>query len=302
MRDDDMQPLNGFVVIDKPAGWTSHDVVAHARRLLADRKIGHAGTLDPAATGVLPLAVGSATKVLEYLFDASKTYVADVTFGVDTDSYDADGVVTKVREAGHLGEANVDQAVAAHRGELDQIPPMHSAIRVGGQRLYDLARRGETVDRAARRVVVHQMEVLGWNPPVATLLVDCSKGTYVRSLAFDLGRFTGTGAHLSGLVRVRTGPFCLRDAWTLEELREQPIRERWHEIALHPDAVLGDAGAVLLDREASQRWSHGGSIAGSGEENGLIRAYGEGGSWLGVGSWNPAQSSWRPLKVVESAI
>jgi tRNA pseudouridine55 synthase len=296
----DKRPLNGFVVIDKPAGWTSHDVVAYTRRLLANRKVGHAGTLDPTATGVLPLAIGSATKVLEYLFEASKTYIAEVTFGVETDSYDAEGAVVDVRGAEHLVAADIERAVTAHRGEINQVPPMYSAIRVGGRRLYDLARKGEIVERAARRITIHRLDLLAWRPPVATVLIDCSKGTYVRSLAFDLGRFVETGAYLSDLVRVRTGPFCLGDAWTLKALRDQAIRDQWHAIAIHPDIVLDQMSTLLLDAPTSRRWLHGGAVTGSPGEQGLVRAYAETGAWLGVGSWDDEMSAWRPVKVVET--
>src|SRR4051794_33359571 len=139
--------LHGYLVIDKPAGWTSFDVVARARRILGERRIGHAGTLDPAATGVLPLAVGAATKTLEYLNDASKTYLADVTFGVETDSHDADGRVTRVADAERLTAESIEQALTHWRGPIAQIPPMHAAIKVGGRKLYELARRGEEIPR-----------------------------------------------------------------------------------------------------------------------------------------------------------
>jgi len=163
--------LDGYLIVDKPAGWTSFDVVARARRLLGERKVGHAGTLDPAATGVLPLAVGSATKTLEYLAGSSKSYLAEVTFGVETDSQDIDGVVTAVRDASGLPAERVEAALAGFRGDLAQIPPMHSAIKIGGQRLYDLARRGEEIDRPPRPVTIHRLELVGWAPPVATLSV-----------------------------------------------------------------------------------------------------------------------------------
>lgn len=290
--------LHGFLIIDKPAGWTSHDVVAYARRLLRERKIGHAGTLDPAATGVLPLAVGSATKVLEYLFNASKTYIADITFGVDTDSYDGDGTVTTLGDTTDLCESDIEGALIGYRGPLDQVPPMHSAVRIGGRRLYDLARRGETVHRDARRIVVHRLELLIWSPPVATLLVDCSKGTYIRSLAHDLGRATGTGAYLSSLVRTRTGPFRLEEAWSLGELEDEPVRDQWHELALHPDSVLSDFPTLLLDDVSTELWSQGRAVHGGDGDDRPVRVYNGAGDWLGIGSWDAARAAWQPVKVV----
>ncbi|HEX2281203.1 MAG TPA: tRNA pseudouridine(55) synthase TruB, partial [Thermomicrobiales bacterium] len=177
--------LHGYLVIDKPAGWTSFDVVARARHLLGEKKIGHAGTLDPAATGVLPLAVGTATKTLEFLNDASKTYLAEVTFGVETDSHDIEGRVTRVTGTGEVTPDALEEVLARFRGSGEQVPPMHAAIKVGGQKLYDLARRGEEIPRSPRPVTFSCLEMLEWNPPTATLLVDCSKGTYIRALARD---------------------------------------------------------------------------------------------------------------------
>ncbi len=166
-------------------------MVARARRLLGEKRIGHAGTLDPAATGVLTLAVGAATKTLEFLNDASKTYLADVTFGVETDSHDIEGRVTRIADARTLTAEHIDAALDGFRGLGEQIPPMHAAIKVAGQKLYDLARRGEEIVRAPRPVTFHVLEMLDWTSPTATLLVDCSKGTYIRALARDLGAVLG---------------------------------------------------------------------------------------------------------------
>ena len=157
--------LHGILVVDKPAGWTSHDVVARARRLLGERRIGHAGTLDPAATGVLPLAVGAATRVLEYLAVASKTYLAEITFGVETDSHDADGRLVAHTDPAPLTREAVAAALPGFRGEIDQIPPMHAAIKVGGRRLYELAHRGEEIERGPRRVTITALELVAWSRP-----------------------------------------------------------------------------------------------------------------------------------------
>ena len=293
--------LHGFLVVDKPAGWTSHDVVARTRRLTGERRIGHAGTLDPAATGVLPLAVGSATRVLEYLADAAKTYLAEVTFGVQTDTLDGDGRVTATADASQLTRAAIERALARFRGEIDQLPPMHAAIKIGGRRLYELAHRGEEVERPTRRVTISALELLAWEPPMATLLIDCSKGTYVRAVARDLGAEVGTGAYLSNLVRLRAGPFALCDAITLDELAAADLPASWPAIALHPDRVLEDWPALLLDRPAAEAWQSGSSIRASLVENRPCRAYGDDGSWLGLGAGEAPAGRWRPHKVVESA-
>ena len=295
--------LHGFLIVDKPAGWTSHDVVGRARRLLGERKIGHAGTLDPAATGVLPLAVGTATRVLEYLAGASKTYVAEVTFGVETDSADADGAVIGVSDPSGVDRAGIETALASLRGPQDQIPPMHSAVKIAGRRLYDLARIGETIERAPRRVEFFVLELLDWTPPVARVLVDCSKGTYVRVLAQDLGTRLGAGAHLSDLVRTRTGPFTLCQAITVADLAEMDVDAVWPEIAFHPDAVLGSWGALLLDDAGAAVWRAGNVLPDPDAATaGPVRVYDQTGTWLGVGRATDDRGGWRPTKSVPSPV
>jgi tRNA pseudouridine55 synthase len=293
--------LDGYLVIDKPAGWTSFDVVARARRILGEKKVGHAGTLDPAATGVLPLAVGNATKTLEYLANAGKSYLAEVTFGVETDSHDIDGVVTSCRDASHLTREGVEQALAGFRGEISQIPPMHSAIKIGGQKLYELARRGEEIERAPRPVVMHRLDLVDWTPPVATVWVDCSKGTYIRSLARDLGETAGTGAFMSNLVRYRTGPFHLCEAVTMQDLAERDLPWEWPELSAHPDAVVLDLPALLLGELETLHWRQGKPILAVDPAAGDCRAYSRAGEWLGIGRADETGRAWRPAKVIGSA-
>jgi tRNA pseudouridine55 synthase len=293
--------LHGYLVIDKPAGWTSFDVVARARRVLGEKRIGHAGTLDPAATGVLPLAVGMATKTLEFLNDASKTYLAEVTFGVETDSYDVDGRVTRVADASGLTVGDVEAALARFRGPVAQIPPMHAAIKVGGQKLYELARRGEEIAREPRPVTFYLLELLKWEAPTATILVDCSKGTYIRSLARDLGDSVGAGAYLSNLVRLRSGPFDLCQAITVADMEALPWPWAWPLVAIHPDIPVQDWPALILDAAESRRWQQGSTIPAAGVASGPIRAYDHAGDWLGTGHADPGGAGWRPRKVVALA-
>jgi tRNA pseudouridine55 synthase len=292
--------LHGFLLIDKPAGWTSHDVVARVRRLLGERRVGHAGTLDPAATGLLPLAVGSATRVLEFLADATKTYLAEVTFGVATDSHDLDGRVTASRDGSHLSATAIEAHLNKFRGDIDQIPPMHAAIKVAGRRLYEFAHRGEEIAREPRRVTIMTLDLIRWEPPVATLLIDCSKGTYVRALARDLGEAVGPGAYLSDLVRVRVGPFTLCDAVTLADLAEADLQAVWPALAIHPDAVIETWPALLLDAVAAVHWQRGIPIPAPTGAVGSCRAYDGEGNWLGVGEAVARGDGWRPLKVIES--
>ena len=287
-------------MIDKPAGWTSFDVVARARRLLGQKHIGHAGTLDPAATGVLPLAVGMATKTLEFLDDASKTYLAEVTFGVETDSHDSEGRVTRTADTAGLTVDAIEATLATFRGAREQIPPMHAAIKVGGQKLYDLARRGEEIPRAPRPVTFHCLEMLEWDLPTATLtlLVDCSKGTYIRALARDLGEALGTGAYLSDLVRMRAGPFHLCQAFTMDELSRIELPWAWPWVALHPDVPVQEWPALILDQDAARRWRQGSTIPDGHGAAGPVRAYDDAGEWLGTGEAALDGSGWRPRKVV----
>jgi tRNA pseudouridine55 synthase len=293
--------FHGILVVDKPAGWTSHDVVARVRRLLGERHIGHAGTLDPAATGVLPLAVGDATKVLEYLSDASKTYLAEIAFGVETDSHDLDGRVIGLAPAAGLTAETIEASLASMRGEIDQVPPMHSALKVGGRRLYELARAGQEIERAPRRITIFELDLIDWQPPTAMLMVDCSKGTYVRAIARDLGALVGVGAYLSNLVRLRTGPFTLDDAWTLEQLTEIDLEAEWPTVAIHPDAVMADRSVLILGESVANAWLHGGNLSAEGRDHGPIRVYDTQGSWLGVGRYDPERGAWRPVKVVKVA-
>jgi tRNA pseudouridine55 synthase len=292
--------LHGFLIIDKPAGWTSHDVVAKVRRLCGERHVGHAGTLDPAATGVLPIAVGQATKVLEYLSESSKTYLAEITFGVETDSYDGDGSVTDVRDAAHLTESDVESALSRFLGPIDQVPPMHSAIKVGGRKLYELARAGQSIERAPRAVEIYQLSLLEWNAPTATCLIDCSKGTYIRSLARDLGETLGVGAYLSSLVRLRTGPFFLCESWRLNELEDRDVRQAWSTVAIHPDSAIAEWPALLLDEDATRMWETGRPIPVEPNQDRSARVYNSQGEWVGIASYDADSSHWRPAKVIVS--
>lgn len=288
---------HGYLVIDKPAGMTSHDVVGRVRRLLGERRVGHAGTLDPAAVGVLPIAVGLATRTVEYLAEASKAYVADVTFGVRTDSSDIDGSVISVEDASHLSLEDVQGALERLRGPQMQVPPMHSAIKIGGRRMYELAHRGELIDLEPRPITIHEIEVVYWESPVAEVYIHCSKGTYVRSIARDLGDALGTGAYMSNLVRVATGPFSLADAVHLDELEELLNTEPWEVIAAHPDASLQDLEAIILGDDAAASWRNGNPVQLEGASGG-VRVYDAGGIWMGVGRADVGNELLRPAKVV----
>ncbi|AYF98866.1 tRNA pseudouridine(55) synthase TruB [Protaetiibacter intestinalis] len=256
---------SGVLLVDKPQGVTSHDVVARARRILGTRKVGHAGTLDPMATGLLLLGVDSATRLLTYLVGLDKEYTATIRLGVATDTDDADGTPISEADASGVTDAAVAAGIAALTGELEQVPSSYSAIKVDGRRAYDLARAGEEVTLAARRVVIRSFELLATRRAGTAVELDvrveCSSGTYIRSLARDLGAGLGVGGHLTALRRTRVGPFRIDDAVTLPDPRHDPDAAA----ALDADAVLRDPAdvasalfpVVRLDADATRDLAHG---------------------------------------------
>ncbi|HEX9494479.1 MAG TPA: tRNA pseudouridine(55) synthase TruB [Candidatus Limnocylindria bacterium] len=218
---------NGVLPIDKPSGWTSFDVVAVARRVIGAKRVGHGGTLDPLATGVLPLLVGPATKFADRIHTASKVYAAVVTFGTETATDDREGAPTRSAAVPDVGIEAIDAALEAFRGEISQIPPAYAAVKVDGRRAYARARAGETVVLQARRVTIERLAIASWEPPDLRLLVVCTSGTYIRSLARDIGRALGSAAHLGGLRRLAVGALTLDDALSVDALRGTPAaRER----------------------------------------------------------------------------
>ncbi len=245
---------DGVAVIDKAAGWTSHDVVAKARGLLGTRKVGHAGTLDPDATGVLVLGVGKATRLLRFLQLLPKAYEATIVFGAETTTLDASGDITATFEMGALDPVVVQEAASRFVGDILQVPPMVSALKVNGRRLHELARAGVEVEREARPVHVSCFEVTPTDDPtVFAATVRCSSGTYVRTLAADLGRALGGGAHLGSLRRSAVGEFTLADARPLEAIELLPIEEAmrgFEVVAVDADLAARVAVGAVLDPTA----------------------------------------------------
>lgn len=296
-----MMNAHGFLPIDKPRGLTSHDVVARIRRLLRTRRAGHAGTLDPAAEGMLVVAVGGATRLIDQVQDAPKQYLAHVVLGYATDSADLEGAIVTRGSAAAPSRATVEQALAAFTGTIIQIPPAHSAIKVAGEALYRRARRGETFEVPPRTVTVENIGLLHFHFPDLFLRIDCGKGVYIRSIARDLGRALGTSAYLHALLRTRVGRFELCDAWPLSELERDLRPETWGSFAVHPDAVLTDLPALVLDGNASQAWYHGRPIPADGglaTSAPLARAYDWHGEWLGVASFEDQSRRWQPRQVI----
>lgn len=234
---------DGVVVIDKPAGWTSHDVVARSRGVLGTRKVGHSGTLDPDATGVLVLGVGRATRLLRFLTELPKSYVGEIVLGVETSTLDAAGEVTATHDMSAVTDEQVRAATGPLTGAIEQIPPMVSAVKIDGKRLHELAREGKVVDRPPRPVVVSRFDVepLAGEPGVWRCEVDCSSGTYVRTLAADLGAALGGGAHLRALRRTAVGGFTLADAGPIESPTLRPMADA----VRHLDRVVADEAMAV---------------------------------------------------------
>jgi tRNA pseudouridine55 synthase len=276
--------VDGVLVCDKPGGITSHDVVARVRRLAGQRRVGHGGTLDPPATGVLVLALGRATRLLPFLPTEPKRYLAEVAFGAETDTLDATGTVTATADAAEVDEAALRTALAGFVGPQLQVPPMVSAIKVGGERLYAKARRGEEVDRAPRPIVIRELELLGFTGgerPRATLEVACSGGTYVRSLAADLGRALGTLAHLATLRRTAVGRFTEADAHTLGELEELAGGEQLAGALLDPAAAMASTPTRALDPGEAAALANGRALDPTGRP-GPVAAVGPDGRLVAV--------------------
>jgi tRNA pseudouridine55 synthase len=238
--------VNGFIVLDKPAGITSHDAIARVRRALDIRRVGHAGTLDPPATGVLLVGVGRGTRLLRFLEVHDKEYLARARFGVTTTTQDATGTILVEQDVSALTEQDVRAVLPGFMGAIDQIPPMVSAIKVGGERLYKAARRGEEVARAARPVTISALVMESFEHPDMVVRVVCSKGTYIRTLAADIGSALGVGAHLTALRRTRVGPFGEDDAISLDEVGPPCVRPMGDALAGYPRVAVDGGGARAL--------------------------------------------------------
>jgi tRNA pseudouridine55 synthase len=302
--------MDGIFSIDKPLGATSHDVVARVRRLVGQKRVGHTGTLDPLATGVLPVCLGQATRVAEYLSDGGKAYRATMRFGVVTDTYDAEGDVLRTAPV-TLTREQIAAALPAFLGRQWQVPPVFSAIKRRGQPLYKLARAGADVTPEPRLIEIHALEIVSWASPDLVLDITCGKGTYVRSLAYDLGERLGPGAHLAGLIRTRSGPFTLAASLTLEQLEAALADGTWRDHLFAADEALLDRRAAILGAESETRLRAGQPLrfaaadatpttpdSAAPDEQPLLRAYAVDGRFLGILRWEPSQAAWHPHKVL----
>ena len=273
--------MNGILLIDKPSDWTSSDVVAKLRGILHERRIGHSGTLDPMATGLLAVFVGRATRAVEFAESHEKQYLASLRLGLDTDTQDITGNPIG-GEPRAVSDAELEQVLSAFRGDILQIPPMYSAIKVGGKKLYEIARRGGTVERKPRPVHIAELRYLGREGEDILLDVTCSKGTYIRSLCHDIGERLGCGGCMSALRRTRAGDFRLEDAYTLSQVQEAADRGEAASLLLPVDRLFAAYPALRADAAAEKRIRTGAAFAVSAPD-GDYRVYGPTGDFLALG-------------------
>jgi len=278
--------MDGIVIIDKPAGWTSQDVVSKLRGVLRTRRIGHGGTLDPMATGVLPVFVGRATRAVEFFEHAEKTYEAVLRLGITTETEDITGEILETREV-HISETEFLGILPKFRGEIRQTPPMYSALKINGQKLCDLARKGRQVERQPRTVTIHALECLAFDGQTARLRVHCSKGTYIRTLCKDIGEALGCGGCMESLRRVTAGAYKIEEAVALQTLIDSPAPEAY---LLPIDSLFTAYPAVTLTEKQEKRCRNGGSFSCE-LADGIYRAYSKTGEFLALAKADAATLS-----------
>jgi len=286
----------GLIIVDKPVGPTSHQVVAIVRKGTGIRKVGHAGTLDPRASGVLVLCLGAATRLSEYLSSTTKEYEATVRFGVSTRTFDGDGEITR-RSGRTPTRREIEQCLPGFRGELEQQPPPFSAIKVQGRKAYEIARAGDEPELAPRTVNITRLELRTYQPPDLALRIECSAGTYIRSLAHDLGEQLGTGAHLAGLRRTRAGPFRLEQATPWPMLEVGMMTDKWERYVLPPTEALPELTAVVVPPEGVEAIRFGHPIPTGSPSFGMAKAVDAGGELIAILEAVDDGKLWHPRKV-----
>lgn len=294
--------IDGILNVNKPYGITSMEVVRRVKRASGQKRVGHGGTLDPVATGVVPICFGQATRMMEYLIDSSKEYQAVVELGVTTDSYDSLGEVTSRQDTSGVTLEGVEQALEPFKGTIQQVPPMYSALKKEGKRLYDLARAGIEVEREARKVTVYDIKLVDWSPPLVTLEVSCGRGFYMRSLAYDLGQAIGCGGHLKSLIRTRGGVFRIESSLTPEQVEQSFENDTWRDVIHPPDVVLSSLRAVIVGKRIEDMIRNGRSLPpGVGipraRPDEKCRVYTVDGRFLAVLLFDAPAGQWRPEKV-----
>ena len=299
VKNDDLKDfITGALVIDKPIGMTSHDVVKVIRHGTGIRRAGHTGTLDPRASGVLVVLIGPAVRLSEFLSASDKRYQAIIKFGVATDTYDTEGKqVGETKSVDHITESDFQQLLGDYEGKIAQVPPAHSAVKVNGEKAYELARRGEDVELEPRMIDVYNLELLEWDSPEAVIDVYASSGTYVRSLANDLGNDLGVGAHLTGLRRTKNGQFTLRDAVRLQELKDSFEAGDWYKHLIPAAETLADWHTIELSTEDMEKIIHGHRILAEPGVTGWARGLSEQGDLIALLEVAEGEQAWQPRKV-----
>jgi tRNA pseudouridine55 synthase len=289
--------VSGVLVVDKPVGLTSHDVVQIIRRGTGIRRAGHTGTLDPRASGVLVVLIGPAVRLSEYVSASDKRYQATIRLGSSTDTFDAEGRVTSSASVENISEERFEEILDQYVGEIEQVPPPYSAIKVGGRKAYEMAREGEEVNLEPRVIQVYSLELLEWDSPEAVVDVFCSSGTYVRSLANDLGNALGVGAHLVGLRRTKSGRFTLRDAVPLRRLQESFIAGDWYKYLIPAAEALAEWPMVELDGDQVELIRHGHRVPAEAGSTGWARGVSEQGDLVALLQVDEDKNEWQPRKV-----
>jgi len=290
--------INGILNVNKPEGKTSFSIISWLKRLSGEKHIGHAGTLDPIATGVLPVCFGQATRVVEYIIDSTKIYVGRIELGVTTDTFDREGKVTGKVDPGNVTRSDVERALLKFRGDIEQIPPKYSALKYQGKKGYELARAGLQVNTKPRQVQIVDIKLVEFETPFVTIEVECSKGTYIRSLAHDLGQLLGCGGHLVQLIRKKCGPFFIEEAVQVSEIKCIFHKNILNDFLQPVDFPLLEWEAIIVDSENETRIKNGISLSIDNKYSGsFCRAYSSNGNFLAVLRREYGSELWHPDKV-----
>ncbi|MGN0332344.1 MAG: tRNA pseudouridine(55) synthase TruB [Lachnospiraceae bacterium] len=296
--------IHGILNVYKEKGYTSHDVVAKLRRITGQKKIGHTGTLDPDAVGVLPVCLGKATKLCDLLTDKDKTYEAVLLLGESTDTQDISGKIISKKDTSKLTESDVREAVLAFEGEYDQIPPMYSALKVNGKKLYELAREGKTVERRSRKVMIYGIQILSVDLPKVRMSVSCSKGTYIRTLCHDIGEKLGCGGCMESLVRTCVGRFCIEDSMTLDVIEQRMKEETLGDYIVSVDEMFPDCPKVFVAGKGETGARNGGILPEDTvhREEDLpdgqnVRLYDERGHFIALYQWKECSREYHLIKM-----
>lgn len=276
--------MDGVINVLKPSGMTSHDVINVFRKNLNFTKAGHTGTLDPGAVGVLPVCVGRATKIADYIKEGKKTYRAGIVLGMSTDTLDSYGTIIKRSEV-NINEQQLKNAIESFKGAISQVAPMYSAIKKNGKKLYEMARKGECIERTPRKAEIYTLNIIKTSIPYDIIIdIECSKGTYIRSLCNDIGEKLGCGAYMSFLIRTKTGIFRIEDAYTLETLSMLKQNNRLNDAVLPADIVLSAYPEVFLDMDDVNKFTNGRTIDINNSFDGIVRVYSKNGNFIGLGN------------------